>query len=334
MSPPKNNRYKQKPGGGRYAALAILGLIILAVTAYLLFGPRKRPAKPPMAPPPPVARKRELPPPPPVAPPVVQKVPLPEKMPAPEKKPPPEETVVHVAPTPPPPPIPAEPETGKGTGRLAIIIDDMGTSVQEARSLSAIGVPLTFSIIPGLRSYREVASFAAANGIETMVHIPMQPKGWPQRRLEVNGLLVSMDDAAIREHLAGFFRDIPRALGANNHMGSEFTEHEDKMQPVMEVLKGRGMFFIDSVTTPKSVGQKLARENGMKSGRRNVFLDNEQDPAYIRGQINQAVRLAKKSGSAIAICHPHPATIKTLAAVLPGLERQGVTFVPASRLVR
>jgi len=327
VTPPRPNRYKQKPGGGRYAALAILALIILAVTAYLLFSPAKQTAKPP-AEPPPVAQKRELPPHPPVTPPAVaQKSPEQEKTPA-----PPEETVIRATPSPAPTPVPFE--TGKGEGRLAIVIDDMGTSMQEARSLTAIGVPLTFAIIPGLRSYREVASYAAANGVETMVHIPMQPKGWPQRRLEVNGLLVSMDDADIREHLEGYFRDIPRALGANNHMGSEFTEHDDKMQPVMDVLKGRGLFFIDSVTTPKSVGQKLARGIGIRSGRRNVFLDNEQDPAYIRGQINQAVRLAKKSGSAIAICHPHPATIKTLAAVLPGLERQGVTLVPASRLVR
>ena len=67
-----------------------------------------------------------------------------------------------------------------GTGRMAIIIDDMGASMQEARSLAAIGVPVTFSIIPGLHSYRDVAAFAASNGIETMIHIPMQSKGWPQ----------------------------------------------------------------------------------------------------------------------------------------------------------
>jgi polysaccharide deacetylase 2 family uncharacterized protein YibQ len=117
-------------------------------------------------------------------------------------------------------------------------------------------------------------------------------------------------------------------------MGSEFSEHEDKMRVVLEVLKGKGLFFVDSVTSPKSVGVKLARELGMKSGRRNVFLDNEQNGSYIRGQLNQAVRLAKKSGAAIAICHPHPATIQMLTAVLPGLQRQGITLVPVSRLVR
>jgi polysaccharide deacetylase 2 family uncharacterized protein YibQ len=327
VSTPRPNRHKQKQGGGKYAALAILALIILAVTVYLLFSPRKQVTRTPAPPPPPVVQRHVLPThtPTPTVPPVVHKTPKPVlKLPLPAETPSP---VIL-------PPAATTTDTGKGRGRLAIVIDDMGTTVQEARSLTAIGVPLTFSIIPGLRNYREVAAYAAASGIETMIHIPMQPKGWPQRRLEVNGLLVSMEDADIREHLQGFLRDIPKAVGANNHMGSEFTEHGDKMLPVLELLKGRGLFFIDSVTSPKSVGQKLARELGMKSGRRNVFLDNEQDPVYIRGQINQAVRLAKKSGTAIAICHPHPVTIKTLSAMLPDLERQGITLVPVSRLVR
>jgi polysaccharide deacetylase 2 family uncharacterized protein YibQ len=229
--------------------------------------------------------------------------------------------------------LPQLPKTS-GTGQLAIIIDDMGTTLQEARTLAGIGVPLTFSIIPGLAHYRDVATFAASSGIEIMIHIPMQSKGWPERRLEANGLLVSMDDSDLVKRVEGFADNIPKAVGANNHTGSEFTEHEDKMRAVLETLKGRGLYYVDSVTSPKTVGMRLAKELGMKSGRRQVFLDNEQDETYILGQLNQAVRLAKRSGSAIAICHPHPVTIKTLAAALPGLEKQGITFVPVSRLVK
>jgi uncharacterized protein len=224
--------------------------------------------------------------------------------------------------------------SGEVKGLLAVIIDDMGSSVEEARKLADIGVPLTFSIIPGLARYREVAAFASTNGIEAMIHIPMQPKEWPRRRLEANGLLLSMDDAAVRERLEGFMRDLPRAVGANNHMGSEYTEHGEKMRVVLGVLKSRGLFFIDSVTSPRTTGLALAREMGVRSERRDVFLDNEQNEAYIQGQLNQAVRRAYKTGASIAICHPHAATIKALASLLPGLEQQGITLVPASRLVR
>jgi polysaccharide deacetylase 2 family uncharacterized protein YibQ len=318
-----NNRSSNTPGGSRYAALAILVVVCLAVGAYLLFTPASIVTPPEKTP---VVSKYA----PPVQPPKQHTPPVqitvPTAQPKLEKKHP-DESAPNEGKQPPV-------VSGNGTAQLAIIIDDMGTSLKEARSLAGIGVPLTFSIIPGLQHYREVAAFAASSGIETMIHLPMQSKGWPERRLEANGLLVSMADSEIVERLEEYVRTIPKATGANNHMGSEFTEHEDKMRVVLQTLKGRGLFYIDSVTSPKTVGGRLAKELGLKSGRRHVFLDNEQNETYIRGQLNQAVRLAKKSGAAIAICHPHPATILTLEAALPGLAKQGVTLVPASRLVR
>jgi len=317
------NRGSKKPGGSRFAALALLSLIILTVGAYLLFKPGSSVAPPA----PPVAQPAPAPAPalqPGPTAPVARNYSVPKKAQHPPAYP---ETV------PLPEDRPAAPQPPGRPGRLAIVIDDMGSSMQEARSLAGIGVPLTFSIIPGLRSYREVAAFAAAGAIETMIHIPMQSKGWPERRLESNGLLVSMEDAAISERLEDFMRTLPGAVGANNHMGSEFTEHEDKMRAVLNSLKGRGLFFIDSVTSPRTVGMRLAQELGMKSGRRSVFLDNEQNKAYILGQLDQAVRLARKNGGVIAICHPHPATIHALEAALPGLAKQGITLVPASQLV-
>jgi hypothetical protein len=318
---PHYNKGSKKPGGSRFAALAIVAVIILAVGAYLLNRPTGKLPSPvpptvkhaptsPQKPRPPVAHNYS----------VSNKVQPPLRH-YPETAVVPEETTSDLLP-------PGRP------GRLAIIIDDMGSSLQEARSLAGIGVPLTFSIIPGLHNYREVAAFAASNGIETMIHIPMQSKGWPEQRLEANGLLVSMDDAAISGRLEEFMHTLPNAVGANNHMGSEFTEHEDRMRVVLNTLKGRGLFFVDSVTSPRSVGMRLARELDMKTGRRGVFLDNEQDRAYIQGQLNQAVRLARKTGGVIAICHPHSATIRTLEAALPGLAKQGITLVPASQLVR
>lgn len=320
---PTNKRNSKKPGGSRYAALAILTMIILAVGGYLAFKPGTTVTTPP--------------------PRVIQQAPAPPHQP----KPHPPVAHNYSVSKKGQPPRHNYPETAIVTedtstdskpigrsGRLAIIIDDMGSSMQEARSLAGIGVPLTFSIIPGLHSYREVAAFGAFNGIETMIHIPMQSKGWPERRLESNGLLVSMDDAAISERLEEFIRNIPGAVGANNHMGSEFTEHEDKMRAVLDTLKGKGLYFVDSVTSPRTVGMRMARKLDMKTGSRSVFLDNEQNSAYILGQLNQAVRLAKKTGGVIAICHPHPATIRTLKAALPGLAKQGITLVPASQLVR
>jgi polysaccharide deacetylase 2 family uncharacterized protein YibQ len=324
MSLPVRNRSRKKPSGSRVAALVILVLVAGAIVAYYFFSPPGNTGL--------THQKPELS----HVNPGVPGASIPQSVgnePPDIPQPPQKEQRNHPLTT--VYPGTEKPESVVGTsGYLAIIIDDMGSNLSEARSLAAIKVPLTFSIIPGLRVDKDVAAYAATNKIETMIHIPMQSKGWPARRLEVNGLLVSMDSDELQERVSAFVQRFPGAVGANNHMGSEFTEQKEKMGAVLTILKKNNLFFVDSITSPESTGLEMAQQLGVKSARRNVFLDNELDRGYILGQLNQAVKLARKNGSAIAICHPHPATISALAAALPGVAGQGVLLVPVSQLVR
>lgn len=233
----------------------------------------------------------------------------------------------------------AAPPTAKrsvpaGRGKIAIIVDDMGSSRHEAEQLLKIGVPLTFSLIPGLAHVRDVAEAAHRRGEEVMVHIPMEPQGVENKPFEKNGLLLAMSDEELSRRLHGYLDAVPYAVGANNHMGSRFTEDSGKMRIVLGLLKERKMFFVDSKTSPASVGDRLAREMGVSTAARNVFLDNEQDLAAIRKQVGQLAALARRKGSAVGICHPHKATIEALALTLPALRTEGITFVHASDLVR
>lgn len=221
-----------------------------------------------------------------------------------------------------------------GHGSVAIIIDDMGGNLREAQALLGIPAPLTFSIIPGLVKSREVADIAHRNGHEVMLHIPMEPHGYENKPFEKDGLLLSMSDQELERRLAGYMKKVPYAVGANNHMGSRFTENETKMRTVLNQMKARGLYFIDSKTSPRSVGDRLAKEMGVDTAARTVFLDNTQDPKAIRSQLDQLATAAKKRGSAIGICHPHRITIQTLASTLPELKRDGITFVYASELAR
>jgi polysaccharide deacetylase 2 family uncharacterized protein YibQ len=143
-----------------------------------------------------------------------------------------------------------------------------------------------------------------------------------------------MSDNEIQKRLAGYINAVPYAVGVNNHMGSRFTEDRAKMRTVLNLLKDKKLFFIDSRTTPASQGDRLAREMGIHTAARNVFLDNEQDVAAVKVQIEKLAGMARKTGSAIGICHPHKTTIQALAMVLPTLKSQGITFVYASELVR
>ena len=166
-----------------------------------------------------------------------------------------------------------------------------------------------------------------------MLHIPMEPKGYPQRKLEKDGLLISLSDEEIARQLRRYLELVPHAVGANNHMGSRFTEDTSRMLPVMQLLKQKGLFFLDSKTTSLSVGYSLAHELGMKSASRNVFLDNVQEVGAIRAQLQLLAQVARKRGSAIAIGHPHKATIEALTQALPLLSAQGITFVKLSQVV-
>jgi polysaccharide deacetylase 2 family uncharacterized protein YibQ len=233
-----------------------------------------------------------------------------------------------------PAPRPAKRAKQVGPGTVAIIVDDMGNSVEEVRALLDINLPMTFSIIPGLPKAKAVAETAHGRGREVMLHIPMEPKGYESKPFEKSGLLLAQSDDEIVRRLDAYFRAVPYVVGANNHMGSRFTEDRAKMRTVLGVLKGKGVFFIDSKTTPASVGEKLAREMGIETASRSVFLDNTQDVAAIRKQLDQAAAAARKRGSAIAICHPHRATIQALTAAMPELQKEGITFVAASELVR
>lgn len=322
MAYSSRRKNRKQPSGSRTAALVVLLLIVGAVAGYFFLSPHKKTGivhhiKPELS------RVKPFKPISSIQPHQAPVVPLPTL-----KKQSDHPPAVKV------PEIEKLESVGGTPGRLAIIIDDMGSSMSEARSLAAIKVPLTFSIIPGLRVDRDVAAYAANNKIETMIHIPMQPKGWPARHMEANGLLVSMDSKELQERVSGFVQEFPGAVGANNHMGSEFTEQEEKMVAVLQVMAKNDLFFIDSLTSPKSICLRVAQQLGLRSAKRNVFLDNEQERSYILGQLNQAVRLARKNGSAIAICHPHPVTIATLAEALPKLARQGLHLVQASQLVK
>jgi polysaccharide deacetylase 2 family uncharacterized protein YibQ len=336
---PRNTR--KNKGGFRPFAFLLITILLIALVFFLLERVKKTTPEKPVEKPPVAAKK---PAPKPGEPPKKQappEKPSPLEKPgeqAPDKKPvvPPVPPPVHKrysAPVAKVPPL--KPPMVIGAGTVAILIDDMGTSVREVQELIAIGVPLTFSVIPGLREAREVAAAANRKGYEVMLHIPMEPQDYPNRRLEGNGLLLAYDDKEIEKRMAGYLQVVPHAVGANNHMGSRYTEDRDKMRRVLGILKENGMFFVDSMTTPKSAGLSVSRELGLRATARSApFLDNSQDVAAIKVQLETLAKLAVKRGSAIGICHPHRATIRALTEELPLLKSRGIRFVYVSRLVR
>lgn len=217
---------------------------------------------------------------------------------------------------------------------LAIIMDDLGRSASTAETLVSFPEPVTFSILPGEPHAAQVAEIGHAAGHEVMLHVPMEPQGYPAVNPGEDALFVAQSDAEIRSRFDLLLAGIPYASGANNHMGSRFTEDARALSPVMESLQGKGLFFIDSRTTGQSMVTDVARRFGVPTMSRDVFLDNVAEVGAIAHEIRRLEERARSQGMAIGICHPYPETLEALRRELPGMRGRGVTVVPVSVLLR
>jgi hypothetical protein len=215
--------------------------------------------------------------------------------------------------------------------RMAIIVDDMGPDMKAAELLASIDGDLTFSVMPMRPHSQEVARYLHENGHEVMLHLPMQ--GAAGHDPGEGAIYKGMAPDQIQTILLEDIKAVPYISGVNNHMGSEVTQDREIMVLVENELRNKGLFFIDSLTTGKSVGFKIAQEIGLPWNKRDVFLDNEQNETYIMGQLEQLKNLAKKRSSAIGICHPHPETIAVLQREVPRLKAEGIILERVSKLV-
>jgi polysaccharide deacetylase 2 family uncharacterized protein YibQ len=195
--------------------------------------------------------------------------------------------------------------------KVAIIIDDMGYSNQIGKDLIELDMGLSFAFLPFLKHTHSLMNLADQHGTDILLHLPMEAssKKWDPGP---GSIYTSMDRNTIIRQVKKDLQDIPKAIGVNNHMGSRFTSDRQSMLAALVPVKQQSLFFIDSMTSSKSVAFATAQELGIPTGRRDIFLDNEQNNAKIKAQLEKLVRQARKNGTAIGIAHPHPATLATL----------------------
>ncbi len=216
--------------------------------------------------------------------------------------------------------------------KIGIIIDDLGYNSSLASAFIKLDLPLTFSILPFAPNTRLIAQKARKEEREIMLHLPMEPINYPAINPGDGVLLVSMDREMILEVLNRGLSQIPFVAGVNNHMGSRFTENEEKMMIVLAELKRRGLYFIDSRTSASSVAFKVAKKIALRTASRDIFLDNDLSDNAISRQMERLLSLARHKGWAIGIGHPHKETLKILKRYMLTLNNE-TEIVPVSNLV-
>jgi polysaccharide deacetylase 2 family uncharacterized protein YibQ len=219
-----------------------------------------------------------------------------------------------------------------GSARLAIIIDDLGSDRAAAEAVFALGFPLTISVLPNHEHSMEIAEEAHRRGLQVMLHLPMQSVA--NETPEALELRPGMPAQEVTEVVGQFLQNVPDAAGVNNHQGSQATADAALMDELMPVLRDHHLFYVDSRTTAATVAYETAQDFGVRSAFRNVpFLDDVAEVGAVRRQLELALRGAREKGQAVAIGHPHPATLEALREVLPHAQAQGVRLVLASELV-
>jgi len=217
--------------------------------------------------------------------------------------------------------------------KIAVIIDDFGYKTNPVlKEFLNVPATLTWAIIPGLLYTKDVAAVAQKQGIPVIIHLPMEPL---QAKIERGGFTIftGMKKQRIRRIISQALVEIPTAEGVNNHMGSRLSTYQPTLILLMQVLREKHLFFIDSMTNPKSIAYKIARNQGVPSLKMFTYLDNPKSSLNLSQKLAEAVAEADKKGQAIVIGHARPETAKLLASALRYWENRGIYFVPVSELI-
>lgn len=215
---------------------------------------------------------------------------------------------------------------------IAVVIDDLGNSLEEGKRVVALPGAVACSILPHTIDGPRIADLAHAAAKEVLLHLPMESVG--EKPLGTGGITLEMTESEIRATVSDDLASVPHLSGMNNHEGSLITQHPGDMAWILQTLHAAGpYYYIDSYTTADSVAYQIAREQQVPAARRNVFLDDVNTEDAVREQWNRLLRLAKRDGFALAIGHPRPATLKVLEQELPSLAATNVMLVAPSKLV-
>lgn len=242
--------------------------------------------------------------------------------------------------------FPPEPESGPqisspesletpGISRVAIIIDDLGYSLKAIDDICRLDIPVSVAILPYSPFAWETAQIAHRHNLEILLHLPLEAVNGENGNTDNNGLITTeMTEEEIFSALQDFFSKVPHIKGVNNHMGSKVTADSRIMELILQEIKNRQLFFVDSRTSPQSVAFQTARALGVPTAYRHVFLDTEIDSKSIKYQLEALLKLAHKNGHAVAIGHPWPETIQVLRENLELFEKYNCQPVAVSNLLQ
>jgi polysaccharide deacetylase 2 family uncharacterized protein YibQ len=214
---------------------------------------------------------------------------------------------------------------------IAVIIDDIGFDLRIVEKLADIPAPIAFAVLPDAPHAEEAARLLHAAGKEILLHLPMEPRVYPRKSFGTGTLTADMNAVEIRRRIREDLAKVPFVSGVNNHMGSRFMEDDARLAIVMEELRAKGLFFVDSMTTADSRGGESAERTGVRFAARDIFIDHVPGYTAARENLTGVFRQGRRNGlPVLMIGHPHMETVRAIRDVLPVWQTEGITVIPVS----
>jgi polysaccharide deacetylase 2 family uncharacterized protein YibQ len=219
--------------------------------------------------------------------------------------------------------------------QIAIVIDDFGNGMKGTEQMLQLPIKLTVAVMPFLPTTKQDAEAAHAKGHDVIVHLPMEPIRGLRSWLGPGAITTDLTDEEIRKRVEAAIADVPHAIGMNNHMGSKATQDKRVMRIVLQVCKEKGLFFLDSRTSYRTVVGKVAQEVGVITLHNDVFLDDVYTQNHVLRQIGVLKKFLTHNDHCIVIGHVGPPGLYTsgvLKNAIPELQHNA-TFVPITQLL-
>lgn len=220
--------------------------------------------------------------------------------------------------------------------KVAFVIDDFGNNMRGTKEMLDLPAPLTIAVMPFLPTTKRDAKWAHEKHHDVFVHLPMEPVRGKKSWMGPGAIMTSMSDDEIRKRVHAAIDDVPHAIGVNNHMGSKATADPRVMRIVLQVCQERGMIYLDSKTTHKSVVGKLAKEMGVPYIENQMFLDDSHTKAHIIKQMKRLCQRLDDHNVLVAIGHVGPPGKNTASVLREYIPRLSTVadITQVSQLVR
>lgn len=216
-------------------------------------------------------------------------------------------------------------------GRIVLVVGGLGIS-QSATSEAIAKLPggVTLAFAPYGGDLERHVVLARNDGHEVMLQAPMEPFDYPDNDPGPHTLTVKASATENLDKLHWVMGRFPGYVGVMNFMGARLTADEAAFAPILNEIGGRGLFFLDDGTSPRSKAAELSQAAGQPVLKADIVVDISALPDAIDKELERLEALARQKGTAIGVATALPGTVARLARWAEGLDARGILLVPAS----